>query len=105
MIYSACTQIRAYPLWRCVKVGDTVSDIEEGSNAGACTVGITRTGNLVGVGEEAWSKLDRDRKKTLLECATKRLKDAGADFVLESVAELPSILEQVEQQMERRTNK
>ena len=105
MIYSACTQIRAYPLWHCVKVGDTVSDMEEGRNAGTCTVGITRTGNLVGISEEAWSKLNGDEKKKLIESAAKKLKDAGADFVVESVAELPSILDQIDQQMERHTNK
>ena len=32
MIYSVSRQLEAYPLWRCVKVGDTVSDIEECRN-------------------------------------------------------------------------
>lgn len=105
MIYSACTQMRAYPLWRCVKVGDTVSDVEEGRNAGTWTVGISRTGNLVGLSEEDWSRRNEGEKRELLNGATGQLKKAGADFVLESVAELPSILEQIEQRMERSTKK
>jgi 3-hydroxyacyl-CoA dehydrogenase len=59
---------------------------------------------LIGVSEEAWSKLNGAEKKQLLQGAAKKLKDAGADFVLESVAELPSILEQIYQKMERHTN-
>jgi phosphonoacetaldehyde hydrolase len=105
MIYKACTQMCAYPLWRCVKVGDTVSDVEEGSNAGTWTVGISRTGNLVGLSEEAWSQRNEEEKRELLNSAARKLKQAGADFVLESAAELPSILEELEQRMERSTNK
>ncbi len=104
MIYSACIQMRAYPLWRCVKVGDTLSDVEEGRNAGTCTVGISKTGNLVGLNEEDWSRRSDQEKRELLNSATVKLKEAGADFVLESVAELPSVLGEIDQRMERRTN-
>ena len=39
----------AYPLWRCVKIGDTPSDIAEGINAGMWTIGITAIGNEIGL--------------------------------------------------------
>ena len=97
MIYSACLQMHAYPLWRCVKVGDTVSDIEEGVNAGAWTVGVTRTGNLVGLSQQDWSAQTPQQQSELLESARKRLEDAGADFTIESVADLPGVIDQIEQ--------
>lgn len=96
MIYTACMKMQAYPLWKCVKVGDTVSDVEEGRNAGTWTVGISRTGNLVGLSEEAWSMENEQAQRKLLEIATERLERAKADFVVESVADLPSVIEQIE---------
>ena len=38
-----------FPLWHCVKIGDTPSDIAEGLNAGMWTIGITATGNEIGL--------------------------------------------------------
>jgi len=96
MIYTACMWLHAFPLWKCVKVGDTVSDVEEGRNAGTWTVGISRTGNLVGLSEEAWSMENEQGRRHLLEIATERLKNAKADFVVESVSDLPSVIEQIE---------
>jgi hypothetical protein len=46
-----------YSLSNCVKIGDTVVDIEEGKNAGMWTIGLTRTGNLVGLDQQQWERL------------------------------------------------
>ena len=35
-----------------VKIGDSVSDIKEGLNAGRWTVGVTRTGKMIGLTAE-----------------------------------------------------
>jgi phosphonoacetaldehyde hydrolase len=96
MIYTACMKMQAYPLWKCVKVGDTVSDVEEGRNAGTWTVGISRTGNLVGLSEKAWSMENEQDQRKLLEIATERFKKAKADFVVESASDLSPVIEQIE---------
>jgi len=98
MMYSACVQLRVYPLWRCVKVGDTVSDVQEGLNAGAWTVGVWRTGNLVGMSAAEWSAQSRETQASLAQSATRTLEDAGAHFVVESIAELPAVIEQIDRQ-------
>src|SRR5204863_5335216 len=41
-----------------VKVGDTPSDMEEARNAGMWAVGVTRTGNEIGLSEMDWAALD-----------------------------------------------
>jgi phosphoglycolate phosphatase-like HAD superfamily hydrolase len=65
-----------YPPAGVVKVGDTVKDIDEGNNAGAWTVGVYETGN--------------DDFESL--------RNAGADFLIPSVGELPSVISQIENQ-------
>jgi phosphonoacetaldehyde hydrolase len=97
MIYRACKEMRVYPLSNCIKVGDTVSDIEEGRNAGTWTVGVTRTGNLVGLSEEEWLEQSDARRKELLDHAGLKLREAGADFVIESVADLPAVIDSISQ--------
>ena len=74
MIYAAAVKMQVYPLSAFVKVGDTVSDMQEGLNAGTWTVGVSATGN-----------------------ATKAtLQAAGAHYVIDSVADLLPILDDIE---------
>ena len=78
-----------YPLSRAVKVGDTPVDMAEGRNAGMLCIGISVSGNEVGLGPEALAELDaRDRAERIAR-AEHRLREAGAHAVLQSVAELP----------------
>lgn len=88
-----------YPPSACVKIGDTVSDIEEGKNAGMWTIGITRTGNLVGLDAAAWAQLPDAEKQTRLAAATETLLEAGADFVAEDVPACVPILATIEERL------
>jgi len=90
----ACHRIAAhfgiYPLSRALKVGDTPADIAEGRNAGMATLGITATGNEVGLSADALAALSPAERAARLRAARERL--AGADAWLESVADLPAWL-------------
>ena len=69
MYYRNAIALGVYPLWACVKVGDTPSDIAEGLNAGMWTIGITRTGNEVGLSKvelDALSQADRAEVERML---------------------------------------
>jgi phosphonoacetaldehyde hydrolase len=60
------------------------------------TIGVTRTGNEVGVTEEEWARLaDLDRER-MLENAERRLLDAGAHYTAASVAECDAIFDRIE---------
>lgn len=96
MCYRLAIDLRFYPLSRCVKVGDTPSDIEEGRNAGMWTVGVTRSGNAVGLTEAGWSALDGGEQRRLLAIAERELVGAGAHFTAESVAQLLPVLDEIE---------
>ena len=101
MLLRALESMRVYPPAATVKVGDTKADIGEGLNAGAWTVGISRTGNYVGLSEDELAALPEDEQRRLVDAAAETLRSAGAHFVIQSIAELPSILDEIEFRMAR----
>ncbi|MCC9081251.1 hypothetical protein LOS23_11650 [Enterococcus faecium] len=45
-----------------IKVGDTVSDIQEGKNAGVLTVGVIEGSSLMGISYDEYQKLEMGKK-------------------------------------------
>jgi len=82
-----------------VKVGDTVSDIEEGLNAGMWTVGVSRTGNEVGLSAEEFASLTEAERISRTEHACAMLRTAGAHEVVESVALLEPAIERLDRRL------
>lgn len=79
----------------CIKVDDTTPGIEEGRNAGMWCVGISLAGNEVGLTEDALSRLPEFEVHTLRRDAEVRLRDAGAHFVVDSIADLPKVVHEI----------
>jgi phosphonoacetaldehyde hydrolase len=75
-----------------VKVDDSESGIAEGRAAGCFTVGVTASGNSVGLTQEALSALSAEERATRIAAAGRSLLNAGADLVIESVAQLIPVL-------------
>jgi phosphonoacetaldehyde hydrolase len=96
MCYLNAIRLAAGPLWTMVKIGDTPSDIAEGLNAGMWTIGITRTGNEVGMTAAGWEEASGTEKADALEQAAGRLRQAGAHYLAESVADCVGILDQID---------
>lgn len=92
MIYKACAELGVWPLGRVVKVDDAEVGIAEGRAAGAFTVGVA-SGNALGLSFEALQALPPAQRAARLEGARGRLGSAGADLVLDSVADLAGALE------------
>lgn len=95
MCYLNAIRLQAGPMWTMVKVGDTPSDIEEGLNAGMWTVGVTRTGNEVGMTEEEWEAASADEREGAVARAGGRLRAAGAHYIAGSVAESRGAIERI----------
>lgn len=91
--------LEVYPPHACVKIGDTVVDIEEGRNAGMWTIGISRTGNLVGLSQDQWDQLSEPRRSALLAQAESVLRKAGADFVAEDLRSCWPALSAIEERL------
>jgi phosphonoacetaldehyde hydrolase len=96
MIYENAVRMRVCPLEALVKVGDTISDIEEGLNAGTWTVAVAQTGNMIGVTEPQWRELHQDEQRARLRDAHSKLLDSGAHYVIDTLAEVHPILDQIE---------
>jgi len=99
MCYMSAIRMGTYPMHTMVKVGDTVSDIEEGLNAGMWTVGIARTGNMIGLSAAEYAALPAADQDARLAGARQALRDAGAHYVADSVADLD--LEPIEHHLSR----
>ncbi|MBA4807090.1 phosphonoacetaldehyde hydrolase [Brevundimonas sp.] len=88
MIYKACLDLDVWPLSRVVKVDDAEVGMAEGRNAGCFTVGVAASGNMVGLTAQALNDLDPGERADLLAQAAERLYAAGADLVIDTVADL-----------------
>lgn len=97
LIFENARRLGVYPMSRVVKVDDTVAGIEAGRNAGVWCVGVSRTGNLVGLDQDAFASLAPEQQTELVGSASRRLFDAGAHVVIESVADCDAAIERIEQ--------
>ncbi|HRK33705.1 MAG TPA: phosphonoacetaldehyde hydrolase [Candidatus Hydrogenedentes bacterium] len=93
MALEAASRLGVYPMAACVKVGDTVADIHEGLNAGMWSVGVVEHGNEVGLTSDEFQSLSPEVRTEKCTIARKRLEEAGAHFVLDSIRELPACIE------------
>ncbi|MFI3227106.1 MAG: phosphonoacetaldehyde hydrolase [Clostridia bacterium] len=75
-----------------VKVGDTVSDIEEGKNAGVVAVGIIEGSSVMGITEDEWNAMSDEQKIAEKIRVSKVYKDAGADYVIDNMADLLDVI-------------
>jgi phosphonoacetaldehyde hydrolase len=99
MCYRNAILLGVFPLWHCVKIGDTPSDIAEGRNAGMWTIGITATGNEIGLSLPEWSELDEAEREQRERAASTRLNEAGVHFLASSTACCGPILEEIERRI------
>ena len=79
---------------------DTFSDIEEGLNAGTWTVAVVQTGNMIGVTEQQWCALPREEQTMRLQEGRRKLLDAGAHYVIDTLADIHPILDQIDARLE-----
>lgn len=95
MAIKVAMELGIYPFESIVKVGDTVTDIEEGLNGGMWAVGVTVTGNEVGLNAAEWAALPRAEQDTLNARARAKLFEAGAHYVSDGVADLPPVIDAI----------
>ncbi len=94
-IYKCMVDLGVYPPQSIIKVDDTAPGIAEGVSAGCISVGVALSGNYVGKTPEQLAKLSPEQIEPLREQATEKLANAGADHVIDTIADLPDLLEQL----------
>jgi phosphonoacetaldehyde hydrolase len=99
MCYLNAIKLNTFPLNQMVKIGDTIADIREGLNAGMWTIGVTKSGNEVGMSWDAINEADPDIVNVSISKASQKLQEAGAHYVCEGIWECYSILEKINERI------
>ena len=92
MTWKALVALDAWPAQACVKVDDATVGIEEGRLAGCWTVGLAASGNGVGLCLSDYQALTEPDRRARVGAAADQLRAAGADYVIDTVADLPAAL-------------
>lgn len=95
-MYQCFIDLRAWPPETVLKIDDTAPGIMEGVAAGCVTVGLALSGNEAGLTPEDLAALPQPERAALRARVTALLKAAGADHVIDSVADLPALIERLE---------
>ncbi len=101
MMYKTFLDLGVWPAAAVVKVDDTEVGVAEGLNAGCWSVGVALTGNVFGLDADETDALSHDELEARRAEAYGKLTRAGAHFVIDSVADLPDVLDEIEGAMAR----
>jgi phosphonoacetaldehyde hydrolase len=93
--------LQVSPVAACVKVDDTVPGVEEGLNAGMWTVGLAMSGNEIGLPLVELAALDPEDRERRRQRAYTRLRQAGAHYVIDSLADVVPCLDDIEARIAR----
>lgn len=99
MCLQLAIQFRLSATFAAVKIGDTVSDIDEALNAGMWAVGVAATGNEVGLSASHLAALPQEERYKRIEAARSRLMAAGAHYVIDSAACCEPILDEIDSRL------
>lgn len=94
-------ELGAMAVQACVKVDDTATGIEEGLNAGMWTVAVVASGNALGLSQAQLAGLSEAERQQRLAVAGNTMAQSGAHYVIDSIADLPAVLECIEGQLQR----
>ena len=99
MMYESAVRLQVYPLAAIAKIGDTPADIREGLNAGAWSIGVAGTGNRIGLSADEFFALPEAEKESRLAAARDELENAGAHYVIDTLADADAVLDEIDAQL------
>lgn len=99
MCYLNAIEMDIYPMSALVKIGDTVSDIQEGLNAGMWTIGLTQSGNELGMTREAAEALPEMALNEKLTIIESRFLDAGVHYTAKGIWECLPLIDDINRRL------
>lgn len=99
MCYENALRLKVYPLSAMVKIGDTVSDIEEGRNAGMWTIGLTRCGNELGLTRRESEALAPSELRARIAGIEELYRRHGVHYVAAGIWDCLPILDDIERRL------
>jgi phosphonoacetaldehyde hydrolase len=101
MVFRIMETLGVFPPAAVVKVGDTVPDIGEGLAAGAWSVGVVLSSSEVGCTAQEWATLPSGEQQRRSASCRAKLLAAGAHAVVDTLAELPAVLDEFNARLDR----
>jgi phosphonoacetaldehyde hydrolase len=92
MAFKNAENLGIYPMQALVKIGDTISDIKEGINAGMWSVGVVNSSNEMGLTLNEINLLEITELAQFQQKIRADYFDAGADYVIDSLAEIEELI-------------
>ena len=92
MIFENLNALEVSSVKNAVKVGDTVSDIQEGVSAGVWSVGVVEGSSVLGLSQVEYEALTPEARRAACRRAEETFRAAGAHFVLNNLSQLPELL-------------
>ncbi|RBP79037.1 phosphonoacetaldehyde hydrolase [Marinomonas rhizomae] len=80
----------------CIKVDDSAPGIAEGLNGGMWTVALLLSGNEAGLTQAEFESLDEAGLEAARSKARQVFADSGAHFMIDTIADLPGVIAEVE---------
>lgn len=80
---------------KAAKVGDTVSDIKEGTAAGVISIGVEEGSSEMGLTQDEYEGLAPAERDAVCERVAATFRAAGADAVIRNLSELPTLLAEI----------
>ena len=101
MIFHAARQLDVYPLSTFVKVGDAQADVAEARAAGVWCVSVVRSGNEVGLSRDDLEALPAEEQADRIAAARARLAACGPHYLIDSVADLIPVIDEISARIAR----
>lgn len=98
-MYQVMMDLNVWPAHHVVKVDDTVPGLLEGQHAGCWTVGVLASSNHNGQTADHWFALSEQAKVSRRELIKAKFKSAKPDYWIDTVADLPAILSEIESRL------
>ena len=101
MIFKNMEMLDVYPPAAVAVVDDTTVGVEAGVNAGAWSIGVVETGNLLGLSVAELSQLTAAQREERRALGRDALLAAGAHYAINSAADLPQALDSISERLAR----
>lgn len=101
MMYKCFLDLDVWPAAAVVKVDDTEAGIAEGIASGSWTVGVALSGNATGLSRAEVAGLAPAELARRRASAVRQLARAGAHYVIDSVADLETVIDTIEGRLAR----
>ena len=95
MIFENLKALEVSSVKNAVKVGDTVSDIQEGTSAGVRSVGVVEGSSVLGLSQGEYEALTLEERRDACYRTEETFRAAGAHFVIQNLSQLPGLIQMI----------